>query len=126
MKKNEVNNFRQYHCDTFEIFSNNPNRLNVFHFFFFWIFERCIDNYDAANFMPNCHFEYIQQSNHFHLTTVTLVIINKISLEFLQRKQNIFKAKMMNFESFSEDLIPRIVPQPTLHPVLVSKMNLLE
>lgn len=76
--------------------------------------------------MPNCHFEYIQQSNHFHLTTVTLVIINKISLEFLQRKQNIFKAKMMNFESFSEDLIPRIVPQPTLHPVLVSKMNLLE
>ncbi|XP_031617730.1 uncharacterized protein DDB_G0286175-like [Contarinia nasturtii] len=25
---------------------------------------------------------------------------------------------MDNFESFSEDLIPRIVPQPTLHPVL--------
>ncbi|XP_055315368.1 protein PF3D7_1417600-like [Sitodiplosis mosellana] len=25
---------------------------------------------------------------------------------------------MTNFESFSEDLVPRIVPQPTLHPVL--------
>lgn len=27
---------------------------------------------------------------------------------------------MSNFESFSEDLIPRIVPKPTLHPALVS------
>lgn len=30
------------------------------------------------------------------------------------------QTNMSNFESFSEDLIPRVVPQPILHPVLVS------
>lgn len=30
---------------------------------------------------------------------------------------------MANFESFSEDLIPRIIPQPMLHPVLVSVID---
>lgn len=85
----------------------------------------------ATNFTPNCHFEYrTQQASYFILSNCHfLFVVTTIEIKIIENlfafEQNslflLFAAKKMtDFESFSEDLIPRTLPQPTLHPVLVS------
>lgn len=80
----------------------------------------------ATNFTPNCHFKSFIQASYLilsncHFFSATTIEIKSFELVFTSvREFVLFTETMTSEDSFSEDLIPRILPQPTLHPVLVS------